>query len=561
MLWVRRASDLALAHTGVRCIAFDGNEQADELKLTLGDPALGGDGLLPLGMALAIKEPYYTFDHGKTGTICVDHPSDVVAFSMADPRVPHSLRSCEASQTSLQWKDAGNTFFNQKNYTRALDAYTHGLEVVTLDQGNLRLDLLRNRAEANICLGRFDSAMIDALAGISDDPAGRAKGLSAKACFRASRAAYELQQFEWAKLYLHKQLQLVPGDVDGVAMLGRVSARLEEEQSGEYDFEALLRNLSKHPRVDAASHIKQTEVKDSIVGEGRGLFATVDLEMGDLIMCEKAFCLVLEHERDKSVVASKLCARAGNMMVFNLGLWREVVNKLLRNPSLTEKFVALHGDHEGVGKTNVFADGKPVVDTFQILDIVAKNSFGCSIPSDRQANEAFGFAKSGNTAGCGDCGVWCHASYMNHSCLANSNRVFIGDLLLLRAERPIAAGEEITLAYCGVPDDMERTAKMIEPWGFQCSCALCTSEAADSAATKKRRKDTKEVSKSFCAKHVIQAADGFHLPSNTVMRRAEDIAKSIDATYDGERYTNIPKLVSSRHCLKTKRARLLTSNL
>ena len=89
-------------------------------------------------------------------------------------------------------------------------------------------------------------------------------------------------------------------------------------------------------------------------------------------------------------------------------------------------------------------------------------------------------------------------------------------------------------------------------WDFDCDCVLCTCEAGDSAATQKHRENAREAAKLFCAKHVIEAADGFHSPSNIVMRKAEEVAKAIDATYDSKRYASIPKLVSSGMFLKTE---------
>ncbi len=47
----------------------------------------------------------------------------------------------------------------------------------------------------------------------------------------------------------------------------------------------------------------------------------------------------------------------------------------------------------------------------------------------------------------GPTGVWLVSSAINHSCIGNVSRSFVGDLLLLRANRHIKAGDEILMRY------------------------------------------------------------------------------------------------------------------
>jgi len=68
-------------------------------------------------------------------------------------------------------------------------------------------------------------------------------------------------------------------------------ARLTEETHGRYDFEKMLNDLDSNPykrKLDHASFIASTTIGLS-ASSGRGLFASKDFKMGDLVLCEKAF--------------------------------------------------------------------------------------------------------------------------------------------------------------------------------------------------------------------------------------------------------------------------------
>ena len=71
------------------------------------------------------------------------------------------------------------------------------------------------------------------------------------------------------------------------------------------------------------------------------------------------------------------------------------------------------------------------------------------------------------------CGIWLMASRINHSCLSNARRSFLGDLQLVRATSDIPANTEITYCYklpTGESDEMQNELKH---WRFQCKCIIC----------------------------------------------------------------------------------------
>jgi hypothetical protein len=87
------------------------------------------------------------------------------------------------------------------------------------------------------------------------------------------------------------------------------------------------------------------------------------------------------------------------------------------------------------------------------------------------------------------CGIWSMASYINHSCCSNARRSFIGDMMIVRAARDLAADTEVTFWY-HAPDlngYVERQKKF-RHWGYMCDCAICQddNESGESLLAKRR---------------------------------------------------------------------------
>lgn len=88
------------------------------------------------------------------------------------------------------------------------------------------------------------------------------------------------------------------------------------------------------------------------------------------------------------------------------------------------------------------------------------------------------------------CGIWVHASYINHSCTSNARPSFIYDMMIVRASCNMEAGTEITVWYhnpgiSGAEDSHEKH----KPWGFTCGCAICIdSRSTDAVVRRKRQK-------------------------------------------------------------------------
>jgi hypothetical protein len=391
---------------------------------------------------------------------------------------------------------------------------------------DLARDIARNRAYVSLLLNQMDAVITDAKASLIGKDDQRSKELDSKAYFRAGSAAYSLGQWEEAKRFFEEQQKLAPNDKDAKAFLKRITIRLREQDSGTHDFTKLRVNLSKaRSRVDSATFLGNTEVKDS-ANKGRGLFATRNVAAGQFIMCEKAFCVVWGHERE-AMTAMTYDIRDDRIRVSPIGLSKAIVQKLLSNSSQITRVLDLYGDYNGDDRTKSDHQDDPVVDVFRIHDIMSRNAFG---PGNQFGEEG---ARNAST------GLWIHAAYINHSCIPNAKKEYIGDLMIVRATRAISAGEEIFHAYDESSDYETRQAALMTTWGFECKCALCVAEKKDSPEVRRKREELRGEADAFVAREHWANA------KRLTIVKAQRIAKGIDDTYNADRYKELPKMAGS----------------
>ncbi|KAK5170214.1 uncharacterized protein LTR77_004800 [Saxophila tyrrhenica] len=540
-LLVRRTMDWIFTKTSVAAVIVDDSGIADVVKLTMGCQGLNNDTLLPKDQAIVVKEPYYSFEEEKLGVVIVEHPCDIVLVDLDNSIVPTALRQIDClhaskTGTALALKNQGNEHFKRGEYHQSLKLYTRAFDAVDPNDFALRCDILRNRAQTNIHLSRFDAAEEDALSAMLSNSHDQAKKLDVKAWFRAGFANYQLRRFSQAQSHFQSLLELCPHDAEATKMMARVQSRLAEQSSGHDDFERIVRNLSNaQPRVDVADHTKKTEVKQSDQGRGRGLFATEDIKP------RRSDTVAVFSDEGNSTLFTKWDVRADDAFVSNIELWRSVVKKLSDNPSLLKQVTSLHSGHAGLGTSKLEVDGNVVVDTFQIHDIVARNAFGMARPSHVRKSDEFGVceAHDDNRA---THGIWCHTSYLNHSCVPNANRVFLGDLILVRAVGDIARGEELTLGYCSHGEYEERRQNMKSIWRFDCQCPLCSAEGLDGEALRKSRERLGGEVRS-----VLQMPEGTNdddvseAEFDAVQAQKIQHVVAFKATYPAKRYIGLPK--------------------
>lgn len=529
----------ARSWTVVKDVDGDGEDaDVERLEIVLHKSKAGEDWLdsIPMGVDFTLKEPYFTLNDDCEPTLRVDHPSDVVVHWQEKILADNATGS--ALQRATRCKEEGNAALKRKELLDAHAQYSAGLAILAGAENKddeettkLTRDIHRNRAHVNLQLQRYDEAKSDGLKAVTDLPDARHKDLDSKAYFRAACAAYNLGQWQESQTLFTAQQNLSPTDKDAAANLAKLQKRIDEHSTGSYDFASLRKNLSKtRPRVDAATYDGPTERKESAKNHGSGLFATRDIKAGDLILCEKALALVWAHEKD-GWTALTSDVRDGQTRVQPVGLTKNLVAKLRANLSLVPKATSLFGDHAGLGSQAVIReDGEPVVDVFQIHDIVSRNAFGpgeifASAGSNKQAQDG----RKAST------GLWVRSAYINHSCIPNAAKESLGDLMLFRALRDIPAGEEITHAYSDSIDFEARAASLKTTWGFECDCRLCKAEKKDGAEVRAKRMGL------MGQAEALMARDDVRIAKRVTVGRLEGLIKELEGTFNPQRWEGIPR--------------------
>ncbi|KAF7196375.1 RNA polymerase II-associated protein 3, partial [Pseudocercospora fuligena] len=493
--------------------------------------SLSPEQVLPKHGIFAVKEPYYKLTADGGTTIRVDHPSDLVKIRSYDANVPAPLRTSvqdHRALTASALKDIGNVAFKQRKPQDALDHYTHALDICNDGELLLRADLHRNRALVNLYLQRYEAARADCNAAILDSSSEAAHlvAVNLKARYRGGRAAYGAMDFEGAKAEFQSVLAISPSDADAIRELQRTKQRISESSRGLNDFETMSTSNKKGIfRLDHASFTANVEVRQTQT-QGRGLFAKKHIAAGELVLCEKAYAVAFGgEENDKLSVILNVNNDNIDYGTHATRLNR-VVSKLLYSYQDARQFFDLYdGGYESREVTAV-QDGLVAVDTFRALAILSYNGFG--IGEDQKLSG-------------GSTGVWICASYVNHDCICNANRAFIGDMMIVRAIRDIAKDEEITMQYQSPDDGIEAFQNQLKKsWGFRCTCELCNAEANVEASKQKLRNGATRKARAFL-EDPTNVLDDEHIPGLGRTKQAEKLYKILESTYEEKLFANLPR--------------------
>lgn len=121
--------------------------------------------------------------------------------------------------------------------------------------------------------------------------------------------------------------------------------------------------------------------------------------------------------------------------------------------------------------------------SFLIERIVSLNVFGSTVTS----KDAPQISSQDNVFGAS--GLWIKAAYINHTCMKNCARTFIGDTMIVRATKDMPANTELGWCYAD-PMNREKMQKSLSnSWGFTCDCAMCQDDAKTPLKSKARRKE------------------------------------------------------------------------
>lgn len=334
----------------------------------------------------------------------------------------------------------------------------------------------------------------------------------------AGRAAYGLRDYYISRQYLQQALEL-KADAPAVKRdLDRCLKRLAEEKQGVFDFKKMFESLSpRNVHLDNATFTARTVVKSSSI-HGRGIFAREKIKVGDLVFCEKSAAMPNQYDPLRASPA----------------LYARMVRQLYENPSKAENVLKLHGgDHVRSGFEGKLIDGVPIVDVWLVEAIRQKNCFSAPLSTREDTKPGSNPNVIAHTKG-----LWPYASHLNHSCVPNTVRSFIGDMLLSRALRDIEPGEELTQSYTNIKAHPERRQADFRNWGFQCCCALCDGEANSTEESLERRVKLLVQIEKLANKKPPKG----HVPDANI-RTMEKLTRELEEAHEPEIYGGLPRLM------------------
>ncbi|KAL2066321.1 hypothetical protein VTL71DRAFT_2392 [Oculimacula yallundae] len=309
---------------------------------------------------------------------------------------------------------------------------------------------------------RFDSALSD----FKYPPTEKQTVRSVQESLLEAGYLYSLDRFRECSEVLKIICKEYPENKQAKTELTRTIFRLLEQQRGGYNFKTLYAEVAtlRPPQLDHATYIGPVDIRES-PGKDRGLFTTYHVKAGDLLICEKAF----SYSYSDVSIGTKA------------GLRIDTIQKLNDNPHLIPQFNSMyHGSYQPILERN----GKPVVDEYLVERVITLNSFGGSIST--LASHTTGPNTSGHSSG-----VWVFSATINHACIANCRRSFIGDMQIIRASCDLPPDTELLFPYHSLAaqdHDYEATQRELEEYGFVCACELCSDAKSMSKQTLERRR-------------------------------------------------------------------------
>ncbi|KAM0325936.1 hypothetical protein ACHAQA_007241 [Verticillium albo-atrum] len=451
----------------VMAVAEDENGTAVLLQLFHQPPesVVPANHILRLDGVYIIKEPFFKCATDGSYTMRVDHPGDIVRLERTDEGIPLNWRQAALMpmETSKNIRIKGNIAAERERWSEASLLYSSAIQAAeTID--DRRMAYL-NRSLCNIKLERPEQALLDARQGIN------VYLPSEMGLFREARALYDLGDFSDSLERLQILSTSYPNNKSVKHELGRTIDRLYEQQTGEYNFHQMYIQAEKTPPlIDCATFSAPVEVRES-PGRGRGLFTKVPVVAGQLLVCEKAFAysFVDDNMPSEMVILMNMATKTA-VMGGQASLLTKLVQKLYHSPRALQAYNELHhGNYVAPSVSEV--DGRPVVDSFLVERIMALNSFGAPRTSRASLSESIAASEvSKKSCGVGyiTCGIWLLASRINHSCIGNCMRSFIGDMQIIRAQKDLEAGTELTFEY-RTPQLLESyddAQKPLRSWGF-----------------------------------------------------------------------------------------------
>ncbi|KAH9947158.1 hypothetical protein B0H21DRAFT_739825 [Amylocystis lapponica] len=496
--------------SAVQAVAEDLEGSAFSLSMynfpgSLGCSADYLDALFPVGTIIAIREPTFkTATQGPYPIVRVDSPTDIVFVESHNQILnishwstgPHILMSLPFPTTTEGWKARGNAFFKAAQWLPAALAYSYG---IALDKDAIVLYL--NRSEAYLRLKFYSGALADvqrvlSAPGISD-------AFRGKALAREGKAEYARGNYQDAERKFDAWCQIHPDDKEIPAWIIRCQQRTRESRTGEYDWARLFKLSLTDPHLDdVADYQGPIEVRQvQGRGGGRGVVATRDIKVGELLLVSKPFVSIYEQDLragGHTVAINLLTSRTESHT--QSATVSHAIQKIYGNPELHALVFHLYAGPSypspplsyppAIPQEPIHVDMLSSNIDIDVAQLEAICSHNCFAPiSLQQPHYAHGGQPQDANKALAEegTGLYLLPSLFNHACAANATRCCIGDVMLIRARESIRAGDEITIPYINHSSYEERTKDLRQWLPNGCDCWLCGEDRKDMEDARLRR--------------------------------------------------------------------------
>ncbi len=421
--------------------------------------------LIPAGTKLIIKEPFlklFACGNGEFG-IRVETPTDVILINN------DFFSQSTVSQSVDELIENGNLYFKKFDFYSSIRYYTEAFK--KSNETNVRAVL--NRSASYFKLERYYLAYKDA------EKAAQLDDKCEKAYYRMGKAAYEMRQFEVAEKNFKNFLKYNKLQ-DAEIELKKCQDRVNETLTGDYDFKSIVdQALKKENLFFDVADFKSNKIKVADVkNKSKGVIASQDIKKGELLVVSKAISSVFIDKNSKNYNIQINMPKNSFDMNDGSQNFSNIVYKMHSDPGLAKEIYSLYAgpDYARNDKIN-----EHVIDISRISAIQKYNSFTTENHFELSKKEEKNDVNK-------ESGFWLFPSYFNHSCVGNTIRIFLGDLLIMYAIRDIKKNEEITTHYFSSSDTYaERGERAFKTYNFKCDCQLCKLDREDSNLKKREK--------------------------------------------------------------------------
>ncbi|KAK3709705.1 hypothetical protein LTR37_010732 [Vermiconidia calcicola] len=483
-------------------LAVQDSEEKEGLVWSLIEyPLPGGPASMAPDTLIAVWEPYYGTSPNGQLAICVHHPTDIAHISKFDPKAVEQLPSLRATEQITDPLRAGDTAFVSNSLMEAVDCYSEGIEQPIsnyIEIAGKFCAVLSKRAFMYARMSLHSEAFADATAALIHEP----KHLQALKI--ACSSALEIGKYESAQEYVQRLLMLDPDHSGNQRLSEKVASRMQQAK-GQYDLNTLAGKTTPSNMVhDVADFISDIEIRGSKLG-GRGVFAKQRFVRGQIVLWEKPIAIPFDEKKSSFEHGltnfmghdnSGVCKRSSMAFV------QQLAANTGTDASLAEKLFSMFDGSQPEPKVNDRSK-KQVFDSYRAINIVKYNYHNINlgnasvgqqfydpntkseVPKEFQNNYTSTVAR----------GLWYMNSMLNHSCLPNTSYTNIGNIMIIKAQKDIEEGEELTTEYAERGQPLEMRKMVLTKYGFECCCPLCKIEAPLPREAKAKRQHLHQPSK------------------------------------------------------------------